>query len=138
MIKADELGLHTGTNMNLDAKVLGTVAGQIPAAAIVLIIEHISIAKSFGRLNNYTINPNSELIAIGVTNLIGPVVGAFAATGSFSRTAINSKAGARTPLAGVITAAVVLLALYALTPVFFYVPQAGLAAVIIHAIGDRK
>jgi sodium-independent sulfate anion transporter 11 len=103
-----------------------------------LLIEHISIAKSFGRINNYTINPSSEFIAIGVTNLIGPMVGAYAATGSFSRSAINAKAGSRTPLAGCITAGVVLLALYTLTPMFYYVPRAALAAVIIHAIGDRK
>jgi sodium-independent sulfate anion transporter 11 len=117
---------------------LKALAGQLPAATIVLVIEHISIAKSFGRINNYTINPSSEFIAIGVTNLIGPLIGAYPATGSFSRTAINSKAGSRTPLAGVITAAVVLLALYALTPMFFFVPRSALASVIIHAIGDRK
>jgi len=53
-----------------------------------------------------------------------------------SRTAIKSKAGVRTPLAGVITAVVVLLAIYALPAVFFYIPNAALAAVIIHAVGD--
>jgi solute carrier family 26 (sodium-independent sulfate anion transporter), member 11 len=130
------LGLHPSTDIGLDIKVLNTLASQIPAAAIVLVVEHVSIAKSFGRMNNYNINPNSELIAIGATNLLGPWIGAFAATGSFSRTAINAKAGSRTPLAGVITAAVVLIALYALTPMFFYVPQSALAAVIIHAVGD--
>jgi solute carrier family 26 (sodium-independent sulfate anion transporter), member 11 len=104
----------------------------------VLIIEHISIAKSFGRINNYTINPNSEFLAIGVSNLIGPLVGAYAATGSFSRSAINSKAGSRTPLAGVVTAGVVILALYTLTGAFFFVPRCVLAAVIIHAIGDCR
>ena len=98
--------------------------------------EHIAISKSFGRVNNYVISPSQELIAIGVTNLIGPFFGAYPATGSFSRTAIKSKAGVRTPLAGVITALVVLLAIYALPPVFFYIPNASLAAVIIHAVGD--
>lgn len=110
--------------------------GDLPATVIVLLIEHIAISKSFGRINNYTIDPSQELVAIGVTNLLGPFLGAYPSTGSFSRTAIKSKAGVRTPLAGVITATVVLLAIYALTAVFFYIPNAALSAVIIHAVGD--
>ena len=76
------------------------------------------------------------MVAIGVTNLLGPFLGAYPATGSFSRTAISSKAGVRTPLKGLITATVVLLAIYALPAVFFYIPSAVLSAVIIHAVGD--
>ena len=63
-------------------------------------------------------------------------LGGYPSTGSFSRTAIQSKAGVRTPLAGIVTGLVVLLAIYALPPMFFYIPSAGLAAVIIHAVGD--
>lgn len=111
-------------------------ASQIPVSFIVLLIEHISISKSFGRVNNYKIDPSQELVAIGVTNLLGPFLGAYPATGSFSRTAIKSKAGVRTPLAGVITGVVVLLAIYALPAVFYYIPSASLSAVIIHAVGD--
>jgi len=111
-------------------------ASQLPAAVIVLLIEHIAISKSFGRINNYTIDPSQELVAIGITNIIGPFFGAYPATGSFSRTAIKSKAGVRTPFAGVITGVVVLLAIYCLTAVFFYIPDASLSAVIIHAVGD--
>lgn len=109
---------------------------ELPASVIVLLIEHIAIAKSFGRINNYTIDPSQEMVAIGVTNLLGPFLGAYPATGSFSRTAIKSKAGVRTPFAGVITSLVVLLAIYALPAVFFYIPSATLAAVIIHAVLD--
>lgn len=103
---------------------------------IVLLIEHISIAKSFGRINNYTIDPSQEMLAIGVTNLLGPFLGAYPATGSFSRTAIKAKAGVRTPFAGIFSSIVVLLAIYALPAVFFYIPNATLAAVIIHAVLD--
>lgn len=109
---------------------------ELVQAIIVLVIEHVSIAKSFGRVNNYVIDPSQELVAIGVTNLLGPFLGAYPATGSFSRTAIKSKAGVRTPFAGVITAVVVLLAIYALPAVFFFIPSAALSAVIIHAVGD--
>ncbi|GAA95593.1 uncharacterized protein L969DRAFT_101695 [Mixia osmundae IAM 14324] len=117
-------------------ELISLFADQLPATVIVLLIEHIAIAKSFGRVNNYVINPSQELIAIGITNLFGPFFGAYPATGSFSRTAIKSKAGVRTPLAGLITAIVVLLALYALPAVFFWIPNAVLAAVIIHAVLD--
>lgn len=116
--------------------IIQTFASELPASVIVLLIEHIAIAKSFGRVNNYTIDPSQEMVAIGVTNLLGPFLGAYPATGSFSRTAIKSKAGVRTPFAGVITAIVVLLAIYALPAVFFYIPNAVLSAVIIHAVGD--
>ncbi|KAK8125273.1 sulfate permease [Apiospora kogelbergensis] len=120
----------------VNAEIIGSFVSDLPAAIIVLLIEHIAISKSFGRVNNYTINPSQEMVAIGVTNCVGPFLGGFAATGSFSRTAIKSKAGVRTPFAGVITACVVLLAIYALPAVFFYIPSSSLSAVIIHAVGD--
>lgn len=101
-----------------------------------MLVEHIAISKSFGRVNNYTIDPSQEMVAIGITNILGPFLGAYPSTGSFSRTAIKSKAGVRTPAAGVVTGIVVLLATYLLTAVFFYIPSASLAAVIIHAVGD--
>ncbi|ORX67665.1 sulfate permease [Linderina pennispora] len=109
---------------------------KIPPTVIVLIIEHVSISKSFGRLSNYAINPNQELIAIGISNIFGPFFGAYPVTGSFSRTAIKYKAGVRTPLAGVFTALMIVFAIFVLPPMFYYIPNAQLAAVIIHAVGD--
>lgn len=126
---------HAGVP-RIDNHIIGLFASKLPASVIVLLIEHISISKSFGRVNGYTIDPSQELVAIGVTNLLSPFLAGYPATGSFSRTAIKSKAGVRTPLAGVITAVVVLLAIYALTRVFYYIPNAALSAVIIHAVGD--
>lgn len=120
----------------LSSDAIKTFAPQLPACVIVLLLEHIAISKSFGRINNYTIDPSQELIAIGITNLLGPFLGGYTATGSFSRSAIQSKSGARTPFAGVITAIVVLIALYALTEVLCFTPKASLAGVIIHAVGD--
>ena len=121
---------------SLPRDVTSAIGPNLPASVILLLLEHIAISKSFGRLNNYKINPNQELIAIGVTNLIGPCFGGYAATGSFSRSAVKSKSGVRTPLAGWITAIVVLIAIYALSGVFFWIPKAALSAVIIHAVGD--
>ncbi|KAK4100214.1 sulfate permease [Parathielavia hyrcaniae] len=120
----------------INAEVLQAIGPDIPTTILVLLIEHIAISKSFGRVNNYIINPSQELVALGFTNVFGPFLGAYPATGSFSRTAIKAKAGVRTPLAGIFTAVIVLLALYALTSVFFYIPSSGLSAIIIHAVGD--
>jgi sodium-independent sulfate anion transporter 11 len=129
-------GFQNAAVPTINKDIIKIFASDLPATVIVLLIEHIAIAKSFGRVNNYIINPSQEMVAIGVTNLIGPFLGAYPSTGSFSRTAIKSKAGVRTPFAGVITAVVVLLAIYALPAMFFYIPSAALSAVIIHAVGD--
>ncbi|KAJ4350761.1 hypothetical protein N0V95_004438 [Ascochyta clinopodiicola] len=129
-------GFQNARVPHITTDIIKSFASELPSTVIVLLIEHISISKSFGRVNNYTINPSQELVAIGVSNCLGPFLGAYPATGSFSRTAIKSKAGVRTPFAGVITAVVVLLAIYALPAMFWYIPNATLAAVIIHAVGD--
>lgn len=129
-------GFQDAAVPTINTSIIKAFSNNLPASVIVLLIEHISISKSFGRVNNYSIDPSQELVAIGVSNLLGPFLGAYPATGSFSRTAIKSKAGVRTPFAGVITALVVLLAIYALPAVFFYIPNASLSAVIIHAVGD--
>ncbi|KAJ5828352.1 Sulfate permease [Penicillium chrysogenum] len=120
----------------IDVPIIKAFVSELPVAVIVLLIEHIAISKSFGRVNNYTIDPSQEFIAIGISNLLGPFLGAYPATGSFSRTAIKAKCGVRTPLAGVVTAIVVLLAIYALPALFFFIPKSSLSAVIIHAVGD--
>ncbi|EPY54230.1 sulfate transporter [Schizosaccharomyces cryophilus OY26] len=126
---------HVGVP-NITKKLCSDMASELPVSVIVLLLEHISIAKSFGRINDYKVIPDQELIAMGVTNLIGVFFNAYPATGSFSRSAIKAKSGVRTPLAGIFTAAVVILALYCLTGAFYYIPNAVLSAVIIHSVFD--
>ena len=96
----------------------------------------IDLHLAFGRVNSYKINPNLEFIAIGVSNTIGTVFGAYPVTGSFSRLALKSKSGVCTPPAGIFTVVVVIVALYSLTPAFTWIPTAGISTVIIHAILD--
>ncbi|CAB60015.1 putative sulfate permease C3H7.02 [Schizosaccharomyces pombe] len=126
---------HVGVPL-ITKKLCRDLASELPVSVIVLLLEHISIAKSFGRVNDYRIVPDQELIAMGVTNLIGIFFNAYPATGSFSRSAIKAKAGVKTPIAGIFTAAVVILSLYCLTDAFYYIPNAILSAVIIHAVTD--
>lgn len=116
--------------------VVNAMASQLPISTVILLLEHIAIAKSFGRINDYRINPNQELIAIGAANLVGHFFNAYPNTGSFSRSALKSKCGVRTPLAGVYTGIVVLVAIYGLTDAFFYISNAALSAVIIHSVLD--
>jgi sodium-independent sulfate anion transporter 11 len=120
----------------ITAELLAAIGPELPVATIILLLEHISIAKSFGRLNGYKINPNQELIAIGVNNTLGSLFAAYPSTGSFSRSALKSKSGVRTPAAGIPTGICVLIALYALSPAFYYIPSATLSALIIHAVAD--
>ncbi|KAH7343895.1 sulfate transporter family-domain-containing protein [Rhizoctonia solani] len=126
---------HVG-QPRIDAGIISALGSQIPVSTIILLLEHIAISKSFGRLNGYKINPNQELIAIGVTNTIGTLFSAYPATGSFSRSALKSKSGVRTPAAGWITGITVIVALYGLTDAFYWIPNAGLSAIIIHAVAD--
>jgi sodium-independent sulfate anion transporter 11 len=91
---------------------------------------------AFGRINNYKIDPNQELIAIGVTNTLGTLFSAYPATGSFSRSALKAKSGVRTPAAGILSGIIVIVSLYGLTPAFYWIPTAALSAVIIHAVAD--
>ncbi|KAJ1327418.1 SULFATE PERMEASE II [Microdochium nivale] len=119
---------------SFDPKLISSLAPDLPATIIVLIIEHIAIGKSFARLNGYTIVPSQELVSIAFTNLTGPFIGAYASTGSFGGSAILSKAGVRTPLAGVFNGCILVLALYALTSVLYYIPLASLSALIMHAV----
>ncbi|KAH8554789.1 sulfate transporter family-domain-containing protein [Umbelopsis sp. PMI_123] len=121
---------------NVEISLLQAIAPNLPSVVLILILEHVAIAKSFGRINDYRINPNQEIIALGVSNIIGSFFGAYPNTGSFSRTAIKARSGVRTPIAGIFSGCVVVLALYALTPAFYYIPSAILAAVIIHAVSD--
>jgi sodium-independent sulfate anion transporter 11 len=111
----------------------------VPASftiVIVAILEHIAITKSFGRLNGYKIDPNQEIIALGFTNSIGSFVGAFPTTGSFSRSAVKSRSGVATPLAGLVTGSIVVFAIYFLTGIFAKIPNASLAAVICFNLID--
>ncbi|KAI9358754.1 sulfate transporter family-domain-containing protein, partial [Pilaira anomala] len=121
---------------SIDIGLLSQVSSSLPSVVIILVLEHVAIAKSFGRINNYKIDANQEIIAIGAANIFGSFFGAYPNTGSFSRTAINARSGSRTPFSGIFSALVVLLCLYVLTPAFYYIPDAILSAVIIHAVAD--
>lgn len=76
-------------------------------------------------------DPDAELIAQGIGNVVGPFFGGFASTGAIARTATNIRTGARSPLAAVAHAGFLLVSLLALAPVLGYLPMAAMAALLI-------
>lgn len=110
---------------------MGTGLAVVP---LVGLLESIAVAKSFASQNNYRIDANQELLAIGLTNVLGSLVSSYPVTGSFGRTAVNAQTGVCTPAGGLVTGVLVLLSLNYLTSLFYYIPKSALAAVIIMAV----
>lgn len=103
--------------------------------ALIAFMEAISVAKAIEekhRLNE--VKPNQELVALGLSNLVGSLFQSYPTTGGFSRTAVNDQAGANSTLASFISAAIVGLTLLFLTPLFYYLPNTVLAAIIMVAV----
>lgn len=116
---------------------LGRVGALLPTAIVIALVgflESISVAKAFARRNRYEVDANQELRGLGLANIVGLFFGAYPVTGGFSRTAVNAQAGARTPLASAITAMVIGVGVVLFTPLFYYLPQAVLAAIVIAAV----
>ncbi|MGF1503994.1 MAG: SulP family inorganic anion transporter [Anaerolineae bacterium] len=113
------------------------IAGLAPAAlANVLVgyMESISVDKALDAKRRQRIDPNQELIALGAANLGASLTGAYPVAGGLGRSAVNFSAGARTGLASIITAALLTLTVLFLMPLFTYLPQAALAAIIMVAV----
>lgn len=109
----------------------------IPAAiaiSMVSFMESISVAKAIARKKKYNIDANQELIGLGLANIVASLFKGFPVTGGFSRTAVNNQAGAKTNIATIITASVIIVVLLFLTPLFYYLPKAVLAAIIMTAV----
>jgi len=113
---------------------LGNLLSTAIVIALVGFMEAISIAKAMAARTKQKIDPNQELIGQGLANIIGSFSQAFPVSGSFSRSAVNINAGAKTGMSSVFTGLFVLLTLLLLTPLLYHLPQAVLAAVIIMAV----
>ncbi len=113
---------------------LGEMMPTALAITMLGFVESIAIAKVFAQRNRYTIKPNRELVALGACTVAAGLSNGYPVSGSFSRTAVNAASGARTQLAGVLSAGVVALTLVVLTPLFRPLPHAVLASVVIMAV----
>ncbi|MFT6339572.1 MAG: SulP family sulfate permease [Alcanivorax sp.] len=107
-----------------------------PAALLALIgfVESISLAQALAAKRRERVDANRELMGLGLANIGSGLSGAFAVTGSFSRTTVNYDAGARTPMAGLLTGIGIALVALFFTGWFQYLPLAALAAIIVVGI----
>lgn len=118
----------------------GSAMGSLLPAALVITLagfmESIAIAKVFARKNRYEVEPNQELVGLGAANAGAGLFGGFPVTGGFSRTAVNADAGARTPLASLITVGIIVGALLLITPLLRSLPSATLGAIVVVAVAS--
>ena len=112
--------------------------GLLPAALLISLVgfvESVSVAQTLAAKRRQRIDPNQELIALGMANLGAGVSGGSPVSGGFSRSVVNFEAGEATPLAGAFTALGIVLATLLLTDLLAFLPTATLAATIIVAVG---
>ena len=113
------------------------IANLLPSALTIVFMgymESVAVAQWIALREKYRISPNREFFGLGLANIIAGLFSGYPVTGGFSRTAVNYQAGAKTPLASVATAGLVLLTLLAFTPLFTHLPKVVLAVVIIMAV----
>jgi len=113
------------------------LSGLFIGAVIISLVgfmEAISIAKAMAAKTKDKIDPNQELMGQGLGNILGSFFQAYPSSGSFSRSAVNLNAGAKTGFSSVVTAILVLITLLFLTPLLYHLPKATLAAVVIMAV----
>jgi SulP family sulfate permease len=101
------------------------------AIAMLGAIESLMAAVVADGMSGSEHDPNSELIALGIANIVCPVFGGIAATGALARTATNIRAGARSPISAVLHAVFLLACTIVLAPLVAYLPMAALAGLLI-------
>ena len=112
----------------------GMLYGLIgPAFTVAMLgaIESLMSAVVSDRMSNDHHNPNVELIGQGVANVVSPLFGGLPATGAIARTATNVRAGAETPVAGMVHSLTLLCVLLFAAPLVSYVPMAALAGILM-------
>ena len=128
-------GLPTFQLLNFDLTLIQQLFPIALTLALVAFMEAISVAKAIEeKHNDYKVDPNQELIALGGANLVASFFQSYPTTGGFSRTAVNNEAGAKTGIAALISALIVALILAFFTHWFYYLPKAVLGAIILVAV----
>jgi MFS superfamily sulfate permease-like transporter len=109
----------------------------VPAALAIVVIgysESMSVARQFADKHRYTVRPNQELVALGMSSAFGGVFQGFITGGGASQSAANDRAGAKTQVSSLVLAGLAFLSAVALMPLFRNLPQAVLAAIVINAV----
>lgn len=128
------VGLPALALPHLNWTVIGDMISVAATIALIGFMEAVSIAKAIAARTRQRLDANQELIGQGLANITAGCFSGYPVSGSFSRSAVNINAGARTGFAAVVTGLVVATTLLWLTPLLYHLPQATLAAVIIMAV----
>lgn len=127
-----EIISQNGTVASIDFfDMVSDLGSSIALVPIIAVLGNVAISKAFGGAG---IDATRELIALSLSNIIGSFFSSMPVTGSFSRSAVNHASGVKTPIGGIYTGILVILALSVLTPYFQYIPRAALSSVIISAV----
>ncbi|MFN3373353.1 MAG: SulP family inorganic anion transporter, partial [Chloroflexus sp.] len=123
--------------LSMPAMTMADAQALLPTAltiVLVSVVESIAVAKALASKRRQAIDPDQELVALGGANIAASFFSGYPVTGGFARSVVNAQAGAITGLASLITAAGIALILLFFTPIFYYLPQAVLAATVIVAV----
>jgi SulP family sulfate permease len=102
--------------------------------AFISFLESYAVAKAVAEKEKNQLNTNQELTGLGLANITSSFVGSIPVAGAFSRTAVNYQSGAKTNVSSFITVLIIFITLLFFTPLFYYLPKAALAAIIIVAV----
>jgi SulP family sulfate permease len=148
------LGILASALLNLEAsgvKLVGTIPSGLPrlslpdwslvevlwssalGIALMSFVESIAAARAFAKHDDPPVDADQELFALGLANFAGGFTQAYPAGGGTSQTAVNDQAGARSQIAQVVTAGVVVVTLLFLAPLIGLMPQATLGALVLVA-----
>ncbi|WP_347861415.1 sulfate permease [Salimicrobium sp. PL1-032A] len=123
--------------LSLPAFSVDSMMALLPIALTISFVgfmESIAVAKAIASKEKYKVESNRELTGLGAANIVGSFFSASPVTGGFSRTAVNYQAGAKSGLASIITAVLIMITLLFFTGWFYYLPNAVLAAIIMVAV----
>ncbi|MGY3253006.1 sulfate permease, SulP family [Thermostichus sp. MS-CIW-19] len=104
------------------------------AISLVGFTESYAVGQSLASQRRQKVDPNQDLVALGVANLAAAVSGGYPVTGGISRSVVNAQAGANSGLASVVTGSLIALAVIWLMPLFTFLPQTTLAAIVLVAV----
>ncbi len=110
---------------------LKALAPEAFAIALLGLIEAVSISRSVAIKSNQRIKPSQEFIGQGLSNIVGSFFSSYASSGSFTRTAVNYEAGARTPLSAIIASLLLVLIVLLVGPLMTYLPISAMAGIIL-------
>lgn len=116
---------------DLTPSTLQTVLSPALAIALVGLVEAIGIARSIAGQTGQRVNPNQEFVGQGLSNIMGSFFSSFPSTASFARSNINFHAGARTPLAAILSSVLIFVSLGLIGPAVACIPMAAIAGVLL-------